>query len=38
MRVELTPQLKALDMIPVSPALADNINEYAALLKSIFAQ
>jgi iron(III) transport system substrate-binding protein len=38
MRVELTPQLKALDMIPVSPALADNINEYATLLKSIFAQ
>jgi iron(III) transport system substrate-binding protein len=38
MRVELSPQLKALDLIPVSPALADNINEYAALLKSIFAQ
>jgi iron(III) transport system substrate-binding protein len=35
---ELSPQLKALNMVPVNPALADNINEYSALLRSIFAQ
>lgn len=35
---ELTPQLKSLNMVPVNPALADNINEYSALLKNIFGQ